>query len=174
MSEIKNNKEPFHNNEKQKIKAVRFADYCIFAIFLCLLTLSIFFFSKANIDHDSIDYYTILQKLTDSSKKPVVDNTHFVEQRSPGYSIISALLYYFASLAIEPFVETETIVDERQGPPGSPRPPRPENSREYNINRPPPGVGSEMMGIPSVPLLAKDIFLKIFIMKKKAVCLSGK
>lgn len=167
MSEIKNNKEPFHNNEKQKIKAVRFADYFIFAILLCLLTLIIFFFSKANIDHDSVDYYTILQKLTDNSKKPVVDNPFFVEQRSPGYSIISILPYYFTSLVIEPFVKTEKIIDERQVPPRPPRPPRPENNGGYNINRAPPGGGSEMMGFPSLPLLAKDIFFKNFYIEEE-------
>ncbi len=167
MSEIKNNKGPFrNNNEKQKIKAVRFADCFIFAILLCLLSLIIFFSGKANIRADSIDYYTILQRLTDSNKKQVVDNTHFVEQRSPGYSIISMLPYYFASLAIEPFMETETIVDEKQEPLRPPRPPRPENSGEYSINRPPDGGGSERMGIPGLPLLAKDIFFKNFYIER--------
>src|SRR3990167_6539082 len=117
MSEMKN----------KKINVVRFADYFIFAILLCLLILSIFFFSNANIQHDSGDYYTILQKLTDGSKKPVIPNTHFVEQRSPGYSIISTLPYYFASFAIEPFVETEIIVDKGLESPGMTRP---ENSGE--------------------------------------------
>jgi len=159
---------------RKLIKAVCFADYFIFAMLLCLLTLNIFFSSKANIRADSGDYYTILQKLTDSSKKPIVDNTHFVEQRSPGYSIISMLPYYFTSFAIEPFVKTEEIVDERQGPPGPPGPSRPENSGKYNTNRPPNGGGSEKMGIPSSPLLAKDIFSKNFLLKERAVGLSGK
>jgi len=166
MSEIKNNKQPSHNNEKQKIKAIRFADYFIFAILLCLLALSIFFKSSANIQHDSGDYYTILQKLTDDSKKPVIPNTHFVEQRSPGYSIISMLPYYFTSFVIESFVKIEEIIDEGQGLPGAPEMPRPENNGEYNINRQPPGEGSKMIGIPSLPLSAKDIFFKNYYIER--------
>lgn len=137
MSEIKN-----------KIKFICLADYFIFALLLCLLALSIFFKSSANIQHDSGDYYSILQRLTDSSKKPVIPNTHFVEQRSPGYSIISTLPYYLTSLAIEPLVKTEKIVDKGQEPPG------------------PPNEGQKMMGIPSTPLLAKDIFFKNFYIEK--------
>jgi len=157
MSEIKDNK---------KIKTLRFADYFIFALLLCLLVLSIFFKSSANIQHDFGDYYTILQRLTDDSKKPVIPGTHFVEQRSPGYSIISMLPYYFTSFVIEPFVKTEEIIDERQRPPGPPEMPKPENNGEYNINRPPPGEGPKMRGIPSLPLFAKDIFFKNFYIEK--------
>ncbi len=132
----------------KKIKTIQLADYIIFSVLLCLLILSIFFFSNANIQHDSGDYYTILQRLTDGSKKPVIPNTHFVEQRSPGYSIISALPYYFASFVIEPFVKKEEIVDKEIEPLG------------------PPGEEQKMMGIPSLPLHTKDIFFKNFYIKK--------
>jgi len=121
-----------------RIKNLRFLDYFIFCLLLILLSLIIFSSSNANIQHDSGDYYTILQKLTDSSKKPVIPNTYFVQQRSPGYSIISMLPYYFTSLAIEPFVSTEKIIDGEQ----------------------------KMMGVPGSPLLAKDIFFKNFYIEK--------
>ncbi len=166
MSKIKNNQDPFHNDEKRKNKTIRFIDGFILAVLLCLLALNIILAGKANIRADSVDYYTILQKLTDGSKTPVVDNPHFVEQRSPGYSLISVLPYYFISLAIEPFVETEEYVDERQGPPGPPRPRRPENHGKHSINNPADGGGSEQMGIPGLPLLAKDIFFKNFYFER--------
>lgn len=153
-------------NWGQKLKIIRFADYFIFTLLLCLLILIIFYKSNANIQHDSGDYYTILQKLTNSSEKPVIPGTHFVEQRSPGYSIISTLPYYFASFFIEPFVETQEIIDKGQGPPGPPRMPKPENNGEYNTNRQPQGEGAKMIGIPSSPLLAKDIFFKNFYVEK--------
>lgn len=165
MSEIKN-KQPSHDNEKQKIKAIRFADYFIFALLLCLLILIIFYKSNANIQHDSGDYYTILQKLTDDSKKPVIPNTYFVEQRSPGYSIISILPYYFTSFVIEPFVKTEEIIDKGQKPLGLSRVPKPEKNGEHKINRQPPGGDPKMIGIPSLPLSAKDILFKNFYIEK--------
>lgn len=155
-----------NETENKKIKAVRFADYIIFALLLCLLTLSIFFFSSANIRYDSGDYYTILQKLTGSNKKPVIPSTHFVEQRSPGYSIISTLPYYFASSVIEPFVKTEKIVDKEQEPSGPLGMPKLENNGEYSINRQPLGGEPKMMGIPSLLLSTKDIFFKNFYIEK--------
>ncbi len=148
--------------DDKKTTTLRFVDYIIFAILLCLLILSIFFFSNANIQYDSGDYYTILQKLTDSSKKPVIPNTHFVEQRSPGYSIISMMPYYFASVAIEPFVKTEEIIDKGMESPGLPGLTKSEN----NGDRPSPGEGPKMMGIPSSPLLAKYIIFKNYYIEK--------
>lgn len=120
-----------------KIKKIHLSDNIIFSILSCLLVLGIFFFGSANIHRDSGDYYTILQKLTDSNKKPVIPNTHFVGQRSPGYSIISAIPYYFTSIAIDPFVKTEKIVDKE----------------------------STITGIPSERLSMKDIFFKNFYIK---------
>ncbi|RLI95973.1 MAG: hypothetical protein DRO92_00610 [Candidatus Altiarchaeales archaeon] len=70
------------------------------------------------------------------------------------------LPYYFISFAIEPFVETEQIVDKSPKLPGPPKQPKPENNGEYNMNRPPLDKRLERMGIPSMPLLAKDIFFK--------------
>jgi len=148
------------NNEKRKIKIIRIADFLVLGLLLVFLCSNIFFFSKANIQTDSVDYYSILQKLTDDSKNPIVGNLHFVEQRSPGYSIISMLPYYFISFAIEPFVETEQIVDKSPKLPGPPKQPKPENNGEYNMNRPPLDKRLKRMGIPSMPLLAKDIFFK--------------
>lgn len=132
-------------------KWLRTIDLVFFCLSLGLLSLIIFFSAEANIQHDSGDYYTILQKLTDGNKKPVIPNTHFVEQRSPGYSIISVLPYYFATLAIEPFVKTEEIIDKGLAP-----------SELKTL----PGKEQKMMGIPSLPLSAKDIFFRNFYVEK--------
>lgn len=148
-------------DEKQRIKFLSFTDYFIFSALVSLLSLLIFFQGSANIHHDSGDYYTILQKLTDSSKKPAIPNTHFVEQRSPGYSIISTVPYYIIYYAIDPFVKTEKIIDKGAVPPRLPRVPQgSENNGKENINKPLSGGGPGMGGIPSAPLLAKDIFFK--------------
>lgn len=150
-------------NNPNIVKIVRFADFVIFGLLLGLLCLIIFFSAKANIQSDSIDYYSILQRLTDSSKHPIVDNLHFVEQRSPGYSIISTLPYYITSFAIEPFVKTEEIVGARgQMPPGPPpggnERPRPDSSVSVQ--------GSEEMSVPPEPLLARDVFFKNFYLER--------
>ncbi len=156
------------NNEKRKIKIIRITDFLIFGLLLVLLCSNIFFFSKANVRADSIDYYSILQKLTDDSKNPIVGNLHFVDQRSPGYSIISMMPYYFISFAIEPFVETEQIIDKSPKLLSSHGQPMPGDNEEYNINRLPPDGGSEKMGIPGFPLLTKDIFFKDFYLGRGA------
>lgn len=146
MNEMKSNK---------IIKTLNFADRVIFTALLCFFIFIIFFSSSANIQYDSGDYYTILQKLTDGSKKPVIPNTHFVEQRSAGYSIISALPYYFISFVIEPFVKTEKIIDKGQ-----------KSYSESNRDRPPPGQDQPMMGIPSEFLFSRDIIFKNFYIEK--------
>ncbi|MFZ5933084.1 MAG: ArnT family glycosyltransferase [Patescibacteria group bacterium] len=164
MSKIKFNKEKI-------TKFIYSADRFISGALLILLPIIIFSFSKANIQTDSVDYYSILQRLTDSSKPPIVRNLHFVEQRSPGYSIISMIPYYFTSYAIEPFVKTEKIVDG--GETELPRPPQlPEPNDENGkpklggLDGRPRGETSEKMGIPSTLLFARDIFFKNFYLER--------
>jgi len=148
---VNSKKEISQNKGKQKIKVIRFADYVIFSLLLCLLLLIIFSSSRANIQSDSVDYYAILQRLTKSSDTPIARNLHFVEQRSPGYPIISLLPYHFISIAIGPFVITEKIVES--------------SNREKLI--PLEGSESEKMLFPDKPLLSKDIFFKNFYIEKE-------
>ena len=155
-------------NEEKTAKYFHFADHFIFGVLLILLLFIIFSFSKTNIQTDSVDYYSILQRLTDSNKPQIVGNLHFVEQRSPGYSIISMVPYYFVSYAIEPFVKTEKIIDNKtELSQPSQMPPLQERDGKHGPGGPAGDRSSEMMGIPSNPLLARDIFFKDFILGKE-------
>lgn len=129
-------------------KVIYYIDFFVFIVLVVFLLIIIVSSSRANIQTDSIDYYAILQRLTKSSGNPIVRNLHFVEQRAPGYPIISITPYYFTSL-IEPFIKTKLITE-------SP-------SRENNS--PPPET--ERMLLPSKPLFFKDIFLKNFYIERE-------
>lgn len=112
-----------------------------------LLTLFLLFTvltsGKANLQTDSLDYYTILQRLTADPGRPIVDNLPFIEQRSPGYPILSLIPYYFTSAFIEPFAQTETVSN-------------PAGASATNPAQSP----SEAALFPAEPLLLKDIFFK--------------
>lgn len=136
-------------------KVIYYIDFFVFIVLVVFLLIIIVSSSRANIQTDSIDYYAILQRLTKSSGNPIVRNLHFVEQRAPGYPIISVIPYYFTSL-IEPFIKTELITE-------SP-------SRENN----PPPPETERMLLPSKPLFFKDIFSRISTSKEKIAGLNGK
>jgi hypothetical protein len=129
-----------------KINGVfRKVDYFAFTVLMIFLVLIVISSSRANIQTDSIDYYAIVQRLTHNSGNPIVRNLHFVEQRSPGYPIITLIPYYLISSVVEPFVKTETIttgIDLGNSPPSIPP--------------------SERMILPNKPLLSKDIFFKNF------------
>jgi len=151
-----------------KVKIIRYIDYSIFIVLLILTFAIIFSLSRANIQTDSVDYYSILQKLTERDKPQIVRNLHFVEQRSPGYSIISTLPYYFASYIIEPFVKTEKIIDNKTELSQAPQmPPSLERNGRLNPSESAGGRSSEMIGIPSKSLLARDIFFKDFYLGKE-------
>jgi len=159
------------NKKEQKIKNFRVFDFSVLVLLLCCLLFNIYFFSIANIRTDPVDYYTILQKITDPSKKPIVENFHFVEQRSPGYSILALPAYFFISFFIEPHVKTEVIVDRRQPPPVPPEflPPGFLSYQDNNGHRMPgslEGMGSERSGIPSRPMRVKDVFFKNFLLER--------
>ena len=47
----------------------------------------------ANIQTDAIDYYAIVQRLV-GDEPPIAPNLPFVEQRSPGYPLLSLPAYY--------------------------------------------------------------------------------
>lgn len=120
-------------------------DRVLFITGLLLLLLVVFSSTKMNIVADSIDYYAILQRLTPAHEEPIVRNLHFVDQRSPGYSIFSLIPYSLISIFIEPIVKTEEIT-------------------EYNFGnqRPDPNLiqSSETMIIPPIPLRINDFLFK--------------
>jgi hypothetical protein len=122
----------------------RFIDYFIFTALMIFLAVIVISSSTANIQTDSIDYYTIVQKLTQNSGNPIVRNQHFVEQRSPGYPIVSLIPYYLISSLVEPFVQTEEIVVLSDTPNSSMQAP------------------TEKMLLPSEHILFRDIFFKNF------------
>ena len=84
-------------------------DQILFFVFIGVLIVLIATSTKVNIATDSVDYYAILQSVTPEKEKPIVRNLHFVEQRSPGYSLISFIPYSLLSISVEPFVTTEKI-----------------------------------------------------------------
>ena len=123
-------------------------DYSAFTALMIFLVVIIVSSGMANIQTDSIDYYSIVQRLTQNSGNPIVRNLHFVEQRSPGYPIISLIPYQVTSLLIEPLVQTEEIVTP--------------SSLAQNTPEHPP---TEIILLPSEPILFKDIFFKNFYIK---------
>lgn len=120
----------------------------------------IFTSARANISHDSVDYYAILQWLTPAEEVPIVHNLHFAEQRSPGYSLTAFLMYGLLTAVIEPFISTQKVVDTgvevRQPPPPHSGP-----------HRPPQPGGPEHMMIPARPLLLKEVPFKDFYLPRE-------
>lgn len=121
-------------------------DYILFFVFIGVLIALIATSTKVNIATDSVDYYAILQSVTPEKEKPIVKNLHFVEQRSPGYSLLSLIPYSLLTIFVEPFVTTEKISE--YVPPEFPM------KRQEQIAR------SEMMMLPPQPLHIKDLFFK--------------
>ena len=97
----------------------------------------------ANIQTDAIDYYAIVQRLAGDTP-PIVPNLPFVEQRSPGYPLLSLPAYYALKGATF-WIEPETV---RVVPPAGPG---------DAAARP-----SEQALLPPRPLLFRDVFFKDF------------
>ena len=127
---------------------LRMIDKAIFTIGIVLLMIVIITSTKMNITADSVDYYAILQWLTPENEKPIVQNLHFAEQRSPGYSLFSLIPYSVITLFVEPFVKTEKVGDNEIS--------------SFLMRRPEGKVGSETMFLPPQPLRIKDILFKDF------------
>lgn len=128
---------------------LRLIDYAAFAILTLLLMTIVVSSGMANIQTDAIDYYAIVQRLSQNSGNPIVRNLHFVEQRSPGYPLLALVPYYLISATVEPFVPEQTIVAPSA---------RPEV---------PPPAPTERMLLPDAPLLFRDIFFKNFYIKSQ-------
>lgn len=126
-------------------RVFRLIDCFVFTALMIFLVIIVISSSRANIQTDSIDYYAIVQRLTQNSGNPIVRNLHFVEQRSPGYPIVSLIPYYLISSLVEPFVQTEKIVTSS-------------DLAQVSPTSPP----TERMLLPGKPILFKDIFFKNF------------
>jgi len=121
-------------------RVFRLIDRFVFAVLMIFLVIIVISSSRANIHHDSIDYYAIVQRLTQDSGNPIARNLYFVEQRSPGYPIVSLIPYYLISSLVEPFVQTEEIIAS------------PDFAPVAATSPPPAGE----------PILFRDIFFKNF------------
>ena len=121
-------------------RVFRLIDRSVFTILMIFLVIIIISSSRANIHHDSIDYYAIVQRLTQNSGNPIARNLHFVEQRSPGYPIVSLIPYYLISSLVEPFVQTEEIIASPDLAP----------------------VAATSLPLTGEPILFRDIFFKNF------------
>ncbi len=129
------------------IRIINRIDIFILVFLLIVLGFLIISHSRANIQSDSIDYYAILQKLTHNGENLIVRDLHFVEQRSPGYSIFSTIPYHFVSYVIQPFIKTEEIVVSVD-----------DDSFEKE---------TEKILIPGKPLLSREIFFKNFYIERE-------
>ncbi|GAP14124.1 hypothetical protein LARV_01887 [Longilinea arvoryzae] len=143
------------NNRKAHLGRV--LDLSIFTILILFLVVTVLTSGKANLQTDSLDYYTILQRLTADRSRPIVDNLPFVEQRSPGYPILAMIPYYLTTALIEPFVQTQTVSIS------------PEPSATNPAQAP-----SEAMSFPPQPLLFKDVFFKDFSIGPQGSALTWK
>jgi len=111
----------FHNPRtifiKNQIINSKNIDLTLFLAFSILIIVFALFFSIANITHDSIDYYSILSGIVSPNEKAIVNNTFFVEQRAPGYSVLSVPAYIGVSLVELVFQREEVILEsELVGP----------------------------------------------------------
>lgn len=98
----------------------------------------------ANIQTDAIDYYAIVQRLT-GDEPPIVDNLPFVEQRSPGYPLLTLPAATMLQVASS-WIEAETV---RLAPPSG--------QQAGEQARP-----SEHALLPAQPLLLRQVFFKNF------------
>ncbi len=137
---------PIHGG-KNKMQWLHRLDYALCAALLILLAVVIVTAGMANVQTDAIDYYAIVQRLAGSDSTPLVHNLPFLEQRSPGYPILTLIPYTVLSLVVEPFVQTVTVT-----PPSFP----PEQVP------PSPAPVTEQTLIPATPLLFRELFFKDF------------
>ena len=136
-----------HVVAKETSKAIAvflITDYAVFTALVVFLAVTILSSGMANIQTDSIDYYAIVQRLTQDGGNPIVRNLHFTEQRSPGYPILSLIPYCMTSILIEPLVQTAEIVT-------------PSSLARDSPEQPP----TERLLLPSEPILFKDVFFRV-------------
>jgi hypothetical protein len=117
-------------------------DLFLFATLILFLLFVTASSGMANIQTDAIDYYAIVQRLVGDAP-PIVPNLPFVEQRSPGYPLLTLPLY--AALGLAPAGETESSL-----PPSVP------SAGQGNP------LPSERALLPPRPLRVSEIFFRNF------------
>jgi len=68
-------------------------DTALFALLMLFLLAVVAVSGMANLQTDAIDYYAIVQQLVGDAP-PIVPNLPFLEQRSPGYPLLTLPLFY--------------------------------------------------------------------------------
>lgn len=137
-------------------------DRWIFRTGIFLLILLAVFTSRANLVADSVDYYAILQWLTPAQEQPIVDNLHFAQQRSPGYSMLALIPYFLLSTCVDPLVHTLQIQLTETNP--DPHSHEPLSGTDHNLDRnlPPDRPHPPIHLIPPQPLLLFQVPFKDF------------
>lgn len=82
-------------------------DALLGALLLFFLAALVLTSARANIQADAVDYYAIVQCLV-GDEPPILPHLPFVEQRSPGYPLLSLPAYYLLKGGTF-WVETETV-----------------------------------------------------------------
>lgn len=126
------------------MKTLTHLDAVLFALLMLFLLVVAATSGMANIQTDAIDYYAIVQRLVGDAP-PIVPNLPFVEQRSPGYPLLTLPLY--VAFGLVPAVEAQP----------APRPPSASLADGGGGPR-----TSEAALLPPSPLWVRDIFLKDF------------
>lgn len=127
----------------KKRKIFSSIDYLLFAGLLLFLVSVVLTSAQANIQTDAIDYYAIVQHLI-GDPQPVVPALPFIDQRSPGYPMLTLPVY--SVLRWTTFWITPEIV--RAVPP---------QPHAADVPRP-----SEQALLPPQPLLFREVFFKNF------------
>lgn len=123
------------------MKALSRLDTALFALLMLFLLSVVTLSGMANIQTDAIDYYAIVQRLA-GDDDPIVPNLPFVEQRSPGYPLLTLPAYLTIRLTTF-WITPESVQLEPL----------------FELDRP---QASEQELFPQQPLLFREIFFKNF------------
>lgn len=131
------------------MKTLAQLDAVLFALLAFFLALTAATAGMANLQTDSVDYYAMAQRLV-GDRPPILPHLPFVQQRSPGYPLLTLPLYYALGVAA-PLTE----VQPAPPPSGAPRPgPAPQ--------------ASEATLLPPTPLPVRKLFFKDFLLPPPA------
>lgn len=126
-------------------RLLTYLDWILFSLLTLFLLGIVVTSGMANIQTDAIDYYAIVQRLT-GDEPPIVPHLPFVEQRSPGYPLLTLPLYYLLGVAPEgELVRPDELTSGR-------------GSEMTDARLPTAVESSESVLLPPAPLLLNDIF----------------
>ena len=127
---------------KRLVKWLASLDLVLFVLLFLFLLAMVISLGMANIQTDAIDYYAIVQRLTGDTP-PIVSNLPFVEQRSPGYPLLTLPVYYILRLTTF-WITPETVQFD------------PTTYSSFGSR------SSEHVLLPQLPLPFRDVFFKDF------------